>query len=198
MTPNRPWSGATVEVAAVPAGGMAVNLRAGAADRRAMAERLQLPGVEAFSVAFALRPEPGRGLWIGGRLTARLTRRCVVTDETFEETLDRPVETLVVGDEGAIPEDDGADGPDYEVAPDGRVDLAELAVQLAAVSMAAWPRGPGADAALAAFRARNGAADGSEAGAAPPENPLAALRERMAASAPPRPRPPGRRRPDGE
>lgn len=153
MTGTRRWTKAAIDVATVPPGGISVDLSAGESDRRAMADRLQLQAVETCTATFALRPDPGRGTWVEGRLSARLTRRCVVTGDPMEERIDQPVECLVVVEEPAPSEDDTAEEPDYEVAPDGRVDLAELAVQLLAVTMAAYPRGPGADEALAAFGA---------------------------------------------
>ena len=180
MTATRRWSDAAVDIAAVPAGGMSVSLAAEAGDRRAIADRLRLPGVDACTATFALRPEAGRGIAVEGRLSARLVRRCVVTGDPMAETIDQPVECLVVAEEPAAPEEDGAEEPDYEVAPDGRVDLAELAVQYLAVSMAAYPRGPGADDALEAFgaalRARSeNAADAADAA----QGPFAGLGDRL-------------------
>lgn len=177
MTGTRDWSGATVDLASVPAGGMSVRLSAGVEDRRAIADRLQVQDVEDCTASFTLRPEPGRGgMSAEGRLSARLVRRCVVTDDPMAETVDRAVECLIVAEEPAeepAGRDDGADEQDYEVAPDGRVDLAELAVQFLAVSMAAYPRGPDADRALAAL------GTGEESAAGDPENPFARLRARL-------------------
>lgn len=170
MTGTRRWDEAAVDVAAVPQGGIFISLSADESDRRAIADRLQLPAVEDCTATFALRPDPGRGTLVEGRLSARLVRRCVVTGDPMEEKVDQPVECLIVAGEPAPPENDAAEEPDYEVAPDGRVDLAELAVQVLAVSMAAYPRGPGADEALAAFGAP--AAD-------LPDNPFAGLGVRM-------------------
>lgn len=162
MTGALQWADATVDLGTVPVGGMSVRLAAGVEERRAIAERLQLPAVENCAAAFALRPEPGRGgTLVEGRLSARLVRRCVVTDEPMAESIDQPVECLVVAEEPGG-RDDGADEPDYEVAPDGKVDLADLAVQLLSVSMAAYPRGPGADRVLDAFRAGESAAGGAD------------------------------------
>lgn len=69
MTATRRWSDAAVEIAAVSAGGMSVSLAAEAGDRRAIADRLRLPGVDACTATFALRPEAGRGI---DRLTQAL------------------------------------------------------------------------------------------------------------------------------
>ena len=173
MTATRRWNHAAVDVAAVPPGGLSVRLSAGAGDRRSIAGRLGLPAVETCTASFALLPQPGRGILVEGRLSARLIRLCVVTGDPMEETVDQPFACLVVAKEPAPEEDGGADEPDYEVAPDGRVDLAELAVQFLSVSMEAYPRGPDADEALAAIRE-----DGlSPAGG--PETPFAGLGERM-------------------
>ena len=160
MTRALHWADAGIDVATLPAGGATVRLSAGAEDRRAIAGRLQLPSVEACTATFALRAEPGRGVLVDGRLRARLIRRCVVSGDTMEEIVDRAFETAIVKEEPAAAGDDTAEETDYEVAPDGRVDLAELAVQFLAVSMAAYPRGPGADGVLAAFEAQGEAAGG--------------------------------------
>ncbi|MCY3830588.1 MAG: hypothetical protein OXF89_15785 [Rhodospirillaceae bacterium] len=162
MTRALRWGDAGVDVATLPAGGAAVRLSAGAKDRRAIAGRLQLPSVEACAATFALRAEPGRGVLVEGRLRARLVRRCVVSGDAMEEIVDRAFESAIVREEPAAAEDDAAEEMDYEVAPDGRVDLAELAIQILAVSMAAYPRGPGADAVLAEFGAQGDAAGGQE------------------------------------
>ena len=173
MTKVLQWTDATVDIGVVPAGGMSVHLVAGAEDRRAIADRLQLPAVEECAAAFALRPEPGHcGTLVEGRLSARLVRRCVVTDDPVAEAIDQPVECLVVAEEPAA-RDDRASEPDYEVAPDDIVDLAELAVQLLSVSMATYPRGPGADQALASFRA-------GESAAGDRDNPFSCLGLRLA------------------
>ena len=176
MTGALQWADATVDLGTVPAGGMSVRLAAGAEERCAIADRLQLPAVEDCAAAFSLRPEPGRGgTLVEGRLSARLVRRCVVTDEPVAEAIDQPVECLVVAQEPAARDDD-ADEPDYEVAPDGKVDLAELAVQFLSVSMAAYPRGPDADRALAAFRA-------GESAAGDADSPFAGLGARLGMAA---------------
>ena len=173
MTKVLQWTDATVDFGAVPAGGISVRLAAGAEDRRAIAYRLQLPAVEECAAAFALLPEPGRsGTLVEGRLLARLVRRCVVTDDPVAEAIDQPVECLVVAEEPAA-RDDGANEQDYEVAPDGMVDLAELAVQLLSISMAAYPRGPDADRALATFRT-------GESAAGDQDNPFSDLGTRLA------------------
>ena len=177
MTGTRPWTGATVDLAAVPAAGLSVCLSAGAEDRRAIADRLQLPAVEDCTASFRIRPEAGRDrTMIEGRLTARLVRRCVVTDDPFTEAVEQTVECLVVEEEPEV-RDDGADEPDCEVVPDGAVDLAELAIQYLAVSMAAYPRGPDADRALAAFRAEGNSAAGE------PDGPFAGLGGRLGMTA---------------
>ena len=133
--------------------------------------------VEACTAIFALRPEAGCRIAVEGRLSARLVRRCVVTGDPMAETIDQPVECLVVAEEPAAPDEDGAEEPDYEVAPDGRVDLAELAVQYLAVSIAAYPRGPGADDALEAFGAAFRARTENAADAA--QGPFAGLGDRL-------------------
>lgn len=177
MTGTRPWTEATVDLAAVPAAGMSVRLSAGAEDRRAIADRLQLPAVEDCTATIRIRPEGGRDrTTIEGRLSARLVRRCVVTDDPFTEAVEQTVECLVVKEEPDA-RDDGADEPDCEVVPDGVVDLAELTIQYLAVSMAAYPRGPDADRALAAFRAETTSAAGE------PDSPFAGLGGRLGMTA---------------
>ena len=172
MTGALQWADAMVDLATLPAGGMSVHLAAGSEERRAIADRLDIPAVENCAATLALRPDSDRGATlVEGRLSARLVRRCVVTDDPMAETIDRPVECLIVVEEPAV-RDDGADEPDYEVVPDGRVDLAELAVQLLSVSMAVYPRSTDADRTLAAVRAGESAAGG-------PDSPFAGLGARL-------------------
>ncbi|MDE0716334.1 MAG: hypothetical protein OXH64_00170, partial [Rhodospirillaceae bacterium] len=81
------------------------------------------------------------------------------------------------GAEGPQGRDDGAEGPGCEGVPDGLGELAELAIQYVAVSMAAYPRGPDADRALAAFRAEATTAAGE------PDSPFAGLGGRLGMTA---------------
>ena len=57
---------------------------------RELAALFDLPAVHAVEAAFAVRPLPGGGLELEGRVAARLRRLCVVTAELFDEDFAKP------------------------------------------------------------------------------------------------------------
>ena len=173
MTRSLAWQAATVDVETVPPQGLAVSLDAGAPERAAIAERLGIPGVEAVTASFTLRPFAGDATEVRGVVQATLVRTCVVTDEPMTEAIDEAVTCLIVSEEPAEAEEEDPDEPDYEVAPDGIVDLADLAEQYLALAMTSYPRRPEADAELAALQPRM-ADDGAGT-----DNPFAALGQRL-------------------
>ncbi|MYE58437.1 MAG: hypothetical protein F4X35_02465, partial [Alphaproteobacteria bacterium] len=73
-----------------PEAGMRIEARATKAECRELAALFDLPAVHAVEAAFAVRPLPGGGLELEGRVAARLRRLCVVTAELFDEDFPAP------------------------------------------------------------------------------------------------------------
>ena len=126
-----------------------IEARATKAECRALAQLFDLPAVHGVEAAFAVRPLPGGGLSLEGRVAARLRRLCVVTAELFDEDFAEP-ETRRY-----LPGPVEADGREVEVAlleedapdplpPEG-VDLMDLVCEVLALGLDPHPRAPGAD-----------------------------------------------------
>lgn len=133
-----------VGLAAVPAQGRTFDLAADPAALAAIAARLGVPAVERLAGRLVIAPEPG-GFRLSGRVTAALSRVCVVTLAPLAETVDEAFE-LRFTPAGAS--DDGADLTVDEDAPEplegDSLDLAEILVQQLALAMSPYPRRPDA------------------------------------------------------
>ncbi|WP_284943811.1 YceD family protein [Acidisoma cladoniae] len=117
----------------------------------AIAARLALPQLAAFSASFKIqRARRGGGYEAEGRLRARATRNCVVTLDDFTERTDIAFKVRFVNEESPSEEVESEasfafeDGPDELVYENEVLDLGEAAVQEYALSLAPYPRKPGA------------------------------------------------------
>lgn len=125
-------------------------LSASVAEREALARRLGLASLTAFTVDAMLHPVAG-GLRLTGTLHARLSQRCVVSLDPVEAVVEAPM-TIEYLDGDAVAERDAtadplAPGPDIEPLADGAIDVAEAAVQSLSLVLDPYPRAPDADAA---------------------------------------------------
>ena len=137
----RPW-----KAEAMLTGEAAVEVAATADERAAVARRLGVPAVAELACAFRLGPVPGASgrIAAAGRLRARLTRECVVSLEPFEESVNEDFRVCFVP-AGTESEDDDPDADDEIPYVGSAVDLGEAAVEQLALSMAPYPRKPGAE-----------------------------------------------------
>ncbi len=146
--------------------------------RAAIAQRLGVDEVKAFSGLVRLSRKGG-DVVAEGRVAARLVRPCAVTLAAAEEVIDdginlRLTAELTEEDERSA-EDVDLLGPPFLV--DGRLDVAEILVQQAALAMTPFPRAP--DAAPEPAPGDETAAD--ETAGNGRHRPFAALKEMMAA-----------------
>ena len=175
MASDRPFSRMVV-AAEVPAEGTALHVEADAGERAALARFLDVPEIASFAAELTVRPWRKGGLDVTGKVSATLTRICVVSLELFETALTEAVEGRYeptphsargIAGSGAAGEPRGSHAADLD-APDrledGRADLGALAVEFAALGLDPYPRKPGV--ALAAASAGN---------EVPADNPFAAL-----------------------
>ncbi len=115
-----------------------------------IAERLGLPSLISLSASFRITRQAGGDEYLAqGRLQARAVRTCVVSLDDFTEPTDIVFTIRFVTEETS--EDEALEAPyDYEEGPDevlyenDILDLGEAAVQEYALSLAPYPRKPGA------------------------------------------------------
>lgn len=140
-----------VTLSAVPAQGQTFDLAAEPAALAAIAERLAIPAAERLSGRIFIAPEPG-GFRLSGRVSATLSRVCVVTLAPLAEVVDEPFD-LRFASAGAA--DDAVDLTLDEDSPeplDGdSLDIAEILVQQLALAMSPYPRRPDASFEAAEF-----------------------------------------------
>ena len=147
-------------------------IEATAAERAALAERLDLIALDSLTARLRLRRLAGGLIRVDGSFDAEVAQACVVT---LAPVASRCAEafTMLFG-EGAEPEAvheieiDGEAEDEPEPVIDGRIDLGEAIVQQLAVSLDPYPRAPGA-------QVPEALAGGAEAGGDSAENPFAAL-----------------------
>lgn len=145
--------------------GLVVLVEAGEAERAALAVRLGIPALHAFSCRFELHAASPGGLVLAeGQLSARLDRECVVTLEPFTTAQSDAFAVRFVPEE-RLSADDDPEAPDEIGYLGGVIDLGEAAAEQLALVLDPYPRSPdavlpeaageleqGAFAALAALR----------------------------------------------
>lgn len=138
-------------VADLPEEGKTVKIAADAEERRALAERFALLGIDRLEADIELIPgEDGRTLAVEGRVRADVTQACVVTLEPLKARIDAPIRRAYA--EGASAAEEGDLGPDLldeSDPPDpivnGAVDLGEAVAEQLALELDPFPRKPGVE-----------------------------------------------------
>ncbi|HTO67198.1 MAG TPA: DUF177 domain-containing protein [Bradyrhizobium sp.] len=167
-----PWR-APVVVAQIPETGLVVEIDAGPAQRKAMAEIAGLRDIGAAHANFELKLVHGGRVHVAGRLQARVGQTCVVTLDPIESDIDEAIDLVFVPPEQVKQlsdlvdeaEDSDADVPEPpEPIEDGVIDLGRLATDVLFLAIDPYPRKEGA-----VFEPRVAAPD-------PEEHPFAALK----------------------
>jgi uncharacterized metal-binding protein YceD (DUF177 family) len=152
VTPESPLRNASIRLDQLPANGRNLVLKAEPDECAAIAERLKLDSVQAFSARVHAAPIKG-GIQIKGQLEADLSQLCVVTfvpvAEHIEEEFSRiflaggeNTATHAAGAEVFV-DLEGEDLPDYFEGPD--VDLTDLLMEILALAITPYPRAPDAE-----------------------------------------------------
>lgn len=138
-----------IPVADVSADGLDVEVVATEAERAALAALNETPSIERLVGLLRLRPFGRDGVRVTGRVSADVTRTCVVSLDPFPENVDEEVEVRFVpaadlptpepGEEIEIRGDDGPD-PYY----DGIVDVGAVVAEFFTLGLDPHPRKPGA------------------------------------------------------
>jgi uncharacterized metal-binding protein YceD (DUF177 family) len=144
-----------IQVADVPPTGKHVRIEASEAERRALAEHLEIAGVDALVCEFEVRHWGRDGLVVHGRLEADVVQTCIVTLEPVPEHVSDDFEVRFTAHEapetgrtgqGKDEEDEGMsvdiDAPD--VLDNGGVDLGVIATEYLALGLDPYPRKEGA------------------------------------------------------
>jgi uncharacterized metal-binding protein YceD (DUF177 family) len=140
-----------VVAANLPKAGMIVRLVADAAGCAAVAERLDLPKVEAMSAEIALRPAGAGRYAAEGEVRATVWQTCVLTTEDFPADVIAPVQASFADDDSlpAVTKKEVERALDDEDPPEpldgGAIDVGALAVEFLALALDPFPRKPGAE-----------------------------------------------------
>ena len=131
--------------------GERVDLVADADERRAIAERLDLPSLDRLEAHVSLSRD-GVAIRAVGRVAASLDQRCVVTGEPVAAHIDEPFEIAFVPEPrvGDVPEEVELRPEDCDVVfHDGAaIDLGTAIADTLALSLDPYPRSASAEAAL--------------------------------------------------
>ncbi|HVM38022.1 MAG TPA: DUF177 domain-containing protein [Sphingomicrobium sp.] len=131
--------------------GERIDLSAGEAERRAIAERLGLPALERLE-AHAVLKRAGEAIMAEGRVAAALEQACVVTGEPVAAFVDEPFALAFVPvPRGAAPEEEielSASECDTMFHDGQAIDLGAAIADTLALALDPYPRSAGADAAL--------------------------------------------------
>jgi uncharacterized metal-binding protein YceD (DUF177 family) len=124
--------------------GLDFAVSADAEECAAVARRMRIPGVQALSCQFHLRPELAGRIAATGALRARVTQTCVVSLEAFDADIAEDFAVVFVP-EGEQTEDwDDPETIDEIPYAGAQIDLGEAAVEQLALAMEPYPRKPGA------------------------------------------------------
>jgi uncharacterized metal-binding protein YceD (DUF177 family) len=144
----------SVRPESAPPGGQTLRLVATDAERAALARRFGLPAVVLLEAELELRPAHGGRARATGRLRAQVEQFCVVTLEPFGQSIEEPLDFVLLAP-GEEPDEEALDpdAPD-EVEQDGAgCDLGEAVAQTLSLALDPHPRKPGAELDAAALRA---------------------------------------------
>lgn len=141
--PPTPELSRPLAVDRVGPGGLAVEVRADAAECVALAVRMAIPAVTDLLCRFRLTAIPGAVLLAEGHLQAQVVRTCVVTLEEFE-TLTEEKFRLRFVPAGRESDDDDPESDDEIAYAGATIDLGEAAAEQLALALDPYPRKPDA------------------------------------------------------
>ena len=123
-------------------GPVELELRAGDADRKALAERFGWIEVVSLAARLEARPVAGGAYEIGGRIEAAIVQRCWVTGNPVPESIGVDVhERFAAAGGGGTAEIDPM-AVSVEIIEDGVIPVGEMVAQLVGLEASAWPRDP--------------------------------------------------------
>jgi uncharacterized metal-binding protein YceD (DUF177 family) len=147
-----PWR-VPVVVAQIPETGLAIDIDANAAQRKAMADIAGLRDIASAHAQFELTLQRGGRVHVAGRMQARIGQTCVVTLDPVENDIDETIDLIFAPPEQVKEladlvdqaDDDEAEVPEpLEPIEDGVIDLGRLATDVLFLAIDPYPRKPGA------------------------------------------------------
>lgn len=128
-----------------------IRITASEDERTALARRFDLVTLDRLEAEFDVR-RAAAGIAVEGIVRATLAQACSVTGEPLPVTLDEPVALLFVQERAPDADEVELSGDALDVMfyHGGAIDLGEAAAETVALALEPFPRGPGAQAALAA------------------------------------------------
>ena len=166
------WTRRLVSAEDVGRSGLALSFKAGIAERKALARRLDLLALDALTaeLRFALANDTAGAIRVSGTIDARVTQRCVVTLEPVPQTLRESIDALYVplpADSSEREVDVPAEGETPEPLPADGIDVAEMVAEHLALCLDPYPRHPDAPAGRLAYTTHGdttgGETDGGDA-----------------------------------
>lgn len=146
MQNDLPWSH-VIEVAAIPDGGMDVELVPDTHTRERLAEVAELVSIPKLKVSLRVLPVGTSGAKVQGSLEGIVRQSCVVSLEEFDSPIEETISVdFAVAPEGGSDDDDEEeilDAPDPVI--DGKIDLGALATELLILAIDPYPRKPGVE-----------------------------------------------------
>lgn len=138
--PSKPEFSRPLQVDRVPKAGSTEKLAAEPEELKALARRMKLPAIHAFSAEIRATPWRGGGIKLEGHVTADLEQVSVISLEPFRETVSLPLARYFLPP-GAVSENGEED--DADPIDNGWIDLGEVAAETLALDLDPYPRKPG-------------------------------------------------------
>jgi uncharacterized metal-binding protein YceD (DUF177 family) len=131
-------------LARIGGAGRTIVIEATAAERAALALRMQLPALPALACSFVLRPVAAGMVAADGLLRARVVQICVLSLDPFEATVEERFALRFVpqGSENPTIDPDAIDEISYS---GNTIDLGEAAAEQLALALDPYPRKPGVE-----------------------------------------------------
>lgn len=138
-----------VETARVPASGVNVDITVDESQRKALAERFGIDGINSLTAHIVLKRVNGTQIRVRGDFEASVVQTCVVSLEPFEQHLRDSFTVVFSEEEGASLKVNEIDldmtqEDDIEPVENGRIDVGELMAEYLSLALDPFPHRPDA------------------------------------------------------
>lgn len=138
-----------VETARVPASGVNVDIAADEKQRKALAGRFGINGINSLTAHIVLKRINGTQIRVHGDFEASVVQTCVVSLEPFEETVRDNFTVVFSQEEGTSLKVNEIDldmsqEDDVEPVENGRIDVGELTAEYLSLALDPFPHAPDA------------------------------------------------------
>lgn len=138
-----------VETARVPSSGVNVDITADDSQRKALAERFGIAGINSLTAHIVLKRVNGTQIRVNANFKASVVQTCVVSLEPFEQLVQDSFTILFSEEEGASLKVNEIDldmsqEDDAEPVENGRIDVGELTAEYLSLALDPFPHAPDA------------------------------------------------------